>query len=124
MAWLVHAARAAEFVHQALCAVHFLVGQEPIGGVVSRRARENADLGIAVEVDFFQEVGELQLLKRCLVIAVLLRHPFLHAVIPETYQAFEREALVDEVQLVVEDELIAKRRRALFGPRGIGGFGS
>ena len=89
---------------------NLVVGQEEIGFVIDRRARQNDDIGIAVDEDFLDVVGELQ----------PIQFDFaLHAGIPVCFGELRdggnvgRVIVPHEMRLAIEDELL----RQACGPR-------
>ncbi len=99
-----------------------VVVQEPLLGIVRRSAREQPDVGFALEVDLANEALELEEPQRQVLLALQIRIPF-EGGPAQAEKRLPGVVVVNEVQLGVEDELAAQVVGAI-GPSGrIGGLG-
>ena len=109
-----YAGIARHLIHRAAGGLDRVIGQQPPGRIVERRARQQRHLGIAVEEDLLQVVVHLvagERHRRIVDVRVDIRT---HRPLGQAEQTFLLEIIADEVGLVVENELAGK----LAGPVG------
>ena len=110
------AARAARGVVDLLAGVELhLVGEEPIGRLVGRRAADQRDLGVAVEEDLLEPVGVFQAVE-ALLGGVERRVPAGAADrAAHLHEAHVAGVVAQEMGVDVHDELVAERGGAGLG---------
>ncbi len=108
-----HAPRAGQIVHfRARIRLHF-VGKEPVARLLRSRARNERDLGVAVEVDFLEVVRELEVFERLRLadqrrVPAGLAHGFARA-----HEIRQPGVVAQEVRVHVHDELVGEGPGAL-----------
>ena len=123
IAWDNMRLRAGELVHLGARLGLHLVGEEPVARLLGGRARDQRDLGVAVEEDLLEVVLELQILEglglaRERRVPARLAHRLARA-----HEALEARVVAQEMRVHVHDELVRQRLRALvrqLGRRGLG----
>jgi hypothetical protein len=107
-----HALRTGELVHLGARVHLHLVRQEPVARLFRARARDECDLGVAVEIDFLEVVRELQILDRLR----LARERGVPAGLADRFarahEAFQPRVVAQEVGVHVHDELVGEGARA------------
>ena len=119
-----HAARAGFLVDPGARRGLHLVGEEPVRRDIGRRAAETGDLGIAVEENLLDVVGELEVFQG-LGFAHQRRVPAgLANRLAGAHEVLQARVIAQEVGMHVHDELLGERLGALVGHLRRGRFGA
>ncbi len=117
------APRAGEAVDQLARLGHLLVGQEPPGRIVERRAAQQRQAGIAVVKDLLHVILELVAGERGDTLLLHLRVPVLARELGQAQELLVVEIVAHEMGLHVEDELPGKPLGARLDDLGLAGLG-
>ena len=113
-----HAPRFRQAVHVRPCRGLHLVGEEPVLGHFGRRAADERDLRVAVEVDFLQVVVEHEIVDRLFLLPQRGIPPGAAHGISLVDEAGDARARAQEMRVHVHDELPREAPRALVGHLG------
>ena len=118
-----HALAAGEAIHLGARLGLHLVREEPVARLLGARARDQRDLGVAVEEHLLEVVRELEILQGLGLARERGVPPRLAHRLARAHEALEARVVAQEVRVHVHDELIRQPLRALvrqLGRRGLG----